>query len=259
MASRIRVVGRPKMRHPLLLVGLPGIGLVSKLAADHLVKITGAKKFASLYSKHFPNQVIAMKSGRMRLFSLRFYHKRIGERDVVVLKGDLQPLTIEGQYEVASDALDFFKSLGGKEVIAMAGYAVNRKTEKPVVYCTATDKKLFKKFLDIGAKKTEGTVPIVGLAGLLPGMAELTGMSGACLLAETPGNMIDAKGAAELLGFIGRFVGQKLDTRNLEERARKAEEALSKLEERVRAEQTNVPAVPGVAPEVIRKDITYIR
>lgn len=256
--SMIRVYSKPAMRDPLLLVGLPGIGLVSKLAADHLVKITGAKKFASLYSKNFPNQIIALKSGRMRLFSMRFYHKKIGSRDVVILRGDVQPLTVESQYDVCLEMLGFFKKLGGREVVAMAGYAVNKKNEKPVIYATSTDRGMFEKFLKLGAKKNENVVPVVGLAGLLPGIAGLLGMRGACLLAETPGNLIDAKGAAALLEIVGKLVGQKIDAKHLEQRAKKTEETLRKLEERARAEQPGM-GMPGMAPEVIKKDVTYIR
>jgi len=254
--SIIKVLSRPAMKDPLLLVGLPGIGLVSKLAADHLTKEKAAKKFAALYSRHLPNQAIAMKSGRMRLFSIRFYHRKMGSKDVVIVKGDLQPLTVEGQYEVAGDILDFFKELGGKTVVSMAGYAIIKKSEKPAVYCTSTDKALFKKFVSLGAKKTGRTVPIMGLAGLIPALAELNGMHGACLLAETPGNLIDAKAASAMLEVIGKLTGQKIDVKHLEEQAKKAEDALKKFEETARSEQATAP---GGAAEVIRKDITYIR
>src|SRR3989338_3780202 len=98
--SRIEVKEKPKLKAPILVVGLPGIGLVSKLAADNMVKSLKAKRFATLYSPHFPNQVLALKNGRLRLFSMKFFAAKVGKRDVVILKGDLQPLTVEGQYQV---------------------------------------------------------------------------------------------------------------------------------------------------------------
>ncbi|HLD76354.1 MAG TPA: PAC2 family protein, partial [Candidatus Norongarragalinales archaeon] len=124
---------RPVMKNPILVAGLPGIGFVSKLAVDHLAKTLDAERFASLYSPHFPNQVIAMKSGRLRPFTMRFYHKKMKHNDLILLRGDLQPLTVEGQYEVSAKILDYVAGLGGKYAVAMAGYAVNRVVEKPKV------------------------------------------------------------------------------------------------------------------------------
>ena len=46
-----------KLNDPILLVGLPGIGNVGNLVAEHLKNELKAKKFATLYSPHFPFQV----------------------------------------------------------------------------------------------------------------------------------------------------------------------------------------------------------
>ncbi|HLC47660.1 MAG TPA: PAC2 family protein, partial [Candidatus Norongarragalinales archaeon] len=153
--STIRVKREVKPKDPLMIVGLPGIGFVSKLAADHLIKVSKAQHFATLYSPNFPNQVIALKSGNLKLFSMRFFYKRFKGRDVIILKGDVQPLTVEGQYEVSAKILNYFKSMGGSEVVAMAGYAVNKKTEKPAIYATSNSRSHLKYFLDLGAKQNE--------------------------------------------------------------------------------------------------------
>jgi len=50
---------RPDLRAPILIEGLPGVGNVGKLAAEHLVEQMKAVKFADIYSKHFPPQVSA--------------------------------------------------------------------------------------------------------------------------------------------------------------------------------------------------------
>src|SRR3989344_1198400 len=183
--SFIRVKKKPSLKKPLLIVGLPGGGLVSKLAVDHLVKDFKAEKVATLYSPHFPNQVLAMKSGRLRLFSIGFYVAQMGGRDVLFLRGDLQPLTVEGQFEVSAKILSFAKDAGCKEVLAMAGFATSLKKGKPRVFCTSTDKKLFEKMASFGAVKGENVIPIVGMAGMVPALAKLFGLKGACLLVET--------------------------------------------------------------------------
>ncbi len=259
--SFVRARETPALCNPLLIVGLPGIGFVSKLAVDHLVSQLKAKRVATLYSPYFPNQVVALKSGRLRLFSMRFYVARLKQRDVVFLKGDLQPLTIEGQYEVSAKALSHFASLGGKEVVAMAGFAVNKRAENPRIYCTSTSKREFEKFLKLGAKKGTQIVPIVGLAGMLPALSPIFGATGVCLLVETPGNVIDAAGAKALVDVLGKMLGEKFDTKHLEEHAKKAEDLLKSMEQQaVQAQSEGVKAGEIAVPELAKREaLSYIR
>lgn len=253
--STIRVKREVKPKDPLMIVGLPGIGFVSKLAADHLIKVSKAQHFATLYSPNFPNQVIALKSGNLKLFSMRFFYKRFKGRDVIILKGDVQPLTVEGQYEVSAKILNYFKSMGGSEVVAMAGYAVNKKTEKPAIYATSNSRSHLKYFLDLGAKQNEAIVPIVGMAGLVPGIARLFDVKGSCLLVETQGQAIDAAGASSLLDMISKMVKEKIDTNELQGKAKKTEEVIRKIEQQaVREEQ----GMAGLADAPKKETLTYI-
>ncbi|OIO23070.1 hypothetical protein AUJ65_04450 [Candidatus Micrarchaeota archaeon CG1_02_51_15] len=256
--SFLRISKQVRAHDAVLLMGLPGIGLVSKLAADHLVKTLKATRIATLYSPHFPNQVLAEPSGALRPFKLSFYHKKVGKRDLMIMLGDIQPLTVEGQYEVAAKTLKHFASCNGSEVIAMAGYAVNRRSEKPNVYCAASGKEAFHSFEKIGCKKTEGTVPIVGMAGLVPALAPLYGLKGTCLLVETPGTNFDAIGAAALLEIIGKKMGAKFDAKGLEAQAKKAQAFVEKIEKQARQEATKATA-HAPATENQRDAVTYIR
>ena len=155
------------------------------------------------------------------MFSTRFFYKQCKSADIIFVKGDLQPLTVEGQYEVSGKILSYFRALGGSEVLAMAGYAVNSSPEQPAIYCTSTSKKKLADYMKMGAKKGKRPVPIVGMAGLLPALARLYGMDGTCLLVETPGHFIDAKGAIALVGLLSKRVGEKFETAKLSDRAKK--------------------------------------
>ncbi|MBS3069930.1 PAC2 family protein [Candidatus Micrarchaeota archaeon] len=253
--SFIRVKKKPSLKKPLLIVGLPGVGLVSKLAVDHLVKEFKAEKVATLYSPHFPNQVLAMKSGRLRSFSIGFYEKKFKNRDVLLVRGDLQPLTVEGQFEVAAKILEYARVAGCVDAIAMAGYATPEKKAKPAIYCACTDKGLFKRMNSFGATKPGKIVPIVGMAGVLPAMAKLYEMNGCCLLVETPGTPMDAAGAKALLEFISKMTGQKMAFATLEARVKKAE----KLFARMQPQQTPTLQPPAIPEAVSRDALRYIR
>jgi len=258
--SQVSVQRHVSAKDPLLVVGLPGIGFVSKLAVDHLVKQVKAKRIATIHSPYFPNQVIALKSGKLRMFSMRFYYKKLNKPDVIFLKGDIQPLTVEGQYEVCSAALEYFGSLGGNQVVSMAGFAVPPKPDKaPTIYCTSTSKSFFATFKKLGTKNVDKAVPIVGMAGLFPGLAKAYGMKGACLLVETPGSIIDSKGATALVKILGSVAGEKFATADLDVRAKKAEEMIRKLNEQAAPAEPKAGEMP--AEDIIKRNesLSYIR
>ena len=59
----IKENGVPKLDKPVLIEGLPGVGNVGKLAAEYLISKLEAKKMSSIYSKHFPPQVLIGETG----------------------------------------------------------------------------------------------------------------------------------------------------------------------------------------------------
>lgn len=258
LESFVSVKKKIRAKNALLVVGLPGVGLVSKMAVDHLVRETKAEPIAALYSPHFPNQVLALKNGKLRLFSIKFYFKRFKKRDAIFLRGDLQPLTVEGQYEVCSKALEFAKACGVTEVFAMAGFATQGKKDKPNVYCSSTSKRLFEDYLKLGAKQNNVIVPIVGMAGMLPALSKLFGMTGVCLLVETPGNAFDAQGAKTLISMLEKKTGEKFDTKKIDANVAKAEKMLSRMEAQ-HAQQQQTLAPPAIHETPGKDALRYIR
>ncbi|MFA6679764.1 MAG: PAC2 family protein, partial [Candidatus Methanomethylophilaceae archaeon] len=57
-STTIKVISKPVLKRPILIEGLPGIGNVGKITADFLASSLNAEKFASIYSEHFPPQVM---------------------------------------------------------------------------------------------------------------------------------------------------------------------------------------------------------
>ena len=226
-----------KLRQPILIAGLPCIGLVSKLTVDNLVKELKAKKIAALHSPFFPNQVLAMKGGKLKPFTIKLYYAKAGKQDLVLLTGDIQPLTVEGQYEVCNKILSYFNSIGGKKVIGMAGYSTANVGKTPKVFCAATSKAYFVQLKAIGGQKLAVHVPIVGMAGMLPALAKNYGMEGACLLAETPGTTIDSNAATALTGLLEKMLGTKINSTNLAKKASKTNDLIQKIEAQVQQQQ----------------------
>ena len=66
--------------NPVLIEGLPGLGLVGKIAMRYLIKQLKAQKIAYLYSPHFPYFVLVNKKGNVRLLRGAFYHWKKPQR-----------------------------------------------------------------------------------------------------------------------------------------------------------------------------------
>ena len=86
--------------------------------------------------------------------------------------GDSQSQTIEGQYEIADQILDFSEKHDVKSIATIGGYRMEPK-EKPKVFIAATSQEILDKALQAGATLSTSGSPIVGTAGLILGLGEI--------------------------------------------------------------------------------------
>jgi len=64
------------LENPIMVEGLPGVGHVGKLVADHLVEELQAEKIIEIYSPHFPPQVMVKKDGTIRQVRNEIYARQ---------------------------------------------------------------------------------------------------------------------------------------------------------------------------------------
>lgn len=253
MKETIIVSKKMKIKDPILVEGLPGIGLVGKLAAEHMIKELKAEKFAELYSSHFPHQVLMLKKGILRMLKNKFYVIKGKKHDIVLLVGDVQAVTPESQFEVCGTILDFFEKLGGKTIYTLGGYGVGRVVEKPRVFGSASHMRVVKEMQGYGILFGEARGSIIGAAGLLLGLGKLRGMQGVCLMGETHGGYVDAKSAQAVLEVLSKMLDLKLDLAKLEQRAKSSEKFMKRMEKE--AEKQKQVQEGGLAG----KELNYIR
>src|SRR3990170_7699565 len=143
---------KTELKNPVLIEGLPGMGMVGRIAARFLIKHLNAKRFAELYSPHFPYYVLVNKKGSVRLLRAEFFfwENPTGKNDLVFLIGDSQAQTIEGQYEVANSILEFATKLGVKTIVTVGGYR-KEVEEAPKVIAVSTNSDLLGKALQANA------------------------------------------------------------------------------------------------------------
>jgi uncharacterized protein (TIGR00162 family) len=230
------VTKKPKLNNPIFIEGLPGIGNVGKLAVEHLIEVTKAKKFAELISKDFPPQVFINPDGTVKLVNNEFYYRKAtkkDETDLVLLTGDYQGLSSQGQYELVETILNVISDLGVKKMYTLGGYGLGHDIKDPKVLFATTHKSLVKTLKKYGAifRKNEPGGGIIGASGLLLGLGKLRGLEGACFMGETPGYLVDPSSAKAVLKIIMKITKIKVDLSRLEEKAKEIEYIAQQLNE----------------------------
>lgn len=253
----IKTLEKVELREPILIEGLPGVGNVGKLAADYLRDQLPAKPLATIYSKFFPPQVYVGENGVIRLVSNELSYWKApasSQHDLLVLGGDYQGISPEGQYEITERVLDYCAGLGVREVFTLAGFAQGRVVEEPKVLGAATQVarvETMKKF-GVTFSRTDPGGGLIGASGLFLGLGRLFGMEGVCLMGETSGYFVDPHSAEAVLKVLARTLHLELDFAALEAKAKEIDRIAQKIHE---AEARTSESGAGPTP---REDLGYI-
>jgi len=244
-----------ELKNPILIEGLPGLGLVGKIATRYLIKKLDAKKFAYLYSPHFPYFILVNKKGSVRLLRGTFYFLRnqTEGNDLILFTGDSQAQTIEGQYEISDCILDFATLHNVKMIVTVGGYRMEVK-DKPKVIAAATNEEVLNEALQARAVLSSMGNPIVGTAGLILGLSRFKKIDALCLLGETRGYLPDPKAAKSVLEVLKTMLSLNVDLAGLDEEIEKADKMITRLQK--------IEEKRALQAEEIRKEedkrITYI-
>ena len=216
MESSVRMDRKVKLKDAVLIEGLPGIGFVANISAIHLIDSLKAEKFGELSSPYFQDLAISAGDGDIRspVHEL-YYSKASGSgRDVVILYGNTQALTVYGQYELCGRILSLAQDLDCKLVICIGGIKKDKIHDPPRLYCTATDFETLREIQSHGLEIFQGQ--IYGVAGLLLGLAKLRGVRGFSILVETLGASPDVAAAKVVLASLKKILGLGVDLEGLD-------------------------------------------
>lgn len=228
------------LKDPILIEGLPGVGHVGKLVADHIVEELNGELIIEIYSPHFPPQVMVKEDGTVRQVrnEIYAYHGKESEPDLLILIGDYQSATNEGHYELTSIFLDIAQEYHVKRIYALGGYGTGQFVEKPAVMGAATSPELVEEMKEQGVvfQENEPGGGIIGVSGLLLGLGSLRGLDAVCLMGVTSGYLVDPKAAQEVLRILSGILGIEVGMQALEERAKEMEKIICRLQEMERAQ-----------------------
>lgn len=224
----VKILEEPVLNNPLLIEGLPGIGLVGKLAADHMLDELKAKKFIELYSPYLPPQVSILDDGTIKLVNMEFHYWRGEKNDIILLTGEFQGITPDSQYHLSEKILDIAEKFNVSKIFTLGGLGTGGITEKPRVFGAVTKEDMIDELEKAGVV-FKGGGAIFGASGLLLGLGVLRGMDGVCLMGETHGQIIDAKSAKAVLKVLTQILGLKVDMAELAKKAKETEKQIGKV------------------------------
>jgi uncharacterized protein len=209
-----------KIKDPILFEGMPGIGNVGKITADFIQEEIKAKKIYEIFSYSFPHSVFVNENNLVDLPSISIYHKKVKNKDILILTGDIQPSDEESCYTFCEKILDIVQEYKGKEIITLGGIGLHSEPKKPKVYCTGNNKdyiKKFKKNLDLQDKIFGVVGPIIGVSGLLVGLAKKRNIDSIALLAETSAHPmhVGIKGSKEIIEILNKKYSLGINLKDL--------------------------------------------
>ena len=228
-----------EVESPILIEGLPGIGHVGKLVAEHIIHELGAKKIAQIHSIYFPPQVIIEEDSVIRLANNEIFFYKDDTHQILFLVGDFQSTSNEGHYLLADQYLKIADELGVRRIYTLGGFGVGHLVEEPRVLGAVNRIELKEEATGAGATFDNGEPAggIIGAAGLLLGLSAYHNIEGICLMGETSGYLVDPKSATSLLKVLSSLIDIEIDETKLIERGVEMERMMQKLIEGERGVQ----------------------
>jgi hypothetical protein len=222
-----------ELSDPVFVEGLPGVGHVGKLVAEHVVEETESTLVRRVFSEHFPPQVGVDEDGVASLADAEFYALETEGRDLVVLTGNHQASDTAGHYRVAEAFLDIAEEYECEEIFALGGVPTGELVEEYSVLGAVSDASLTPDLEDAGVefRAEEPAGGIVGTSGLLLGLGGQRGFDATCLMGETSGYLVDPKSARAVLEVLQDLLGFDVPFEALDERAEEMEEVIGRLQE----------------------------
>ena len=231
-----------ELEDPVFVEGLPGVGHVGKLVAEHLLDELDSTLVRRVYTEHFPPQVEIDDDGVASLTCAELHAVETDGRDLLVLVGDHQAGSNAGHYRLADAFLDVAEEAGCTELYALGGVPTGELVEEYDVLGAVTDADRIEGLESVGVefRPNEPAGGIVGISGLLLGLGERRGVDAVCLMGETSGYLVDPKSAQAVLEVLQELLGFEVDFASLEERADEMEDVISKIQE-MEGQSVDVP------------------
>ncbi len=233
----VKILKRPRLKKPYLIVAWPGMGEVAFKAASFLVEKLGAKEFASINPEGFfylAGSVVKdglLSTSELPESKFYFWKNKEGKNDLIIFLSNAQP-DLSRAESYSKIIIQLAKSFRVEKIISFASMpmAIDH-THDSGVWFAATCAELSNVLKKLGLNSL-GDSQISGMNGLFLGIAKREGLDGFCLLGEIPLYTIqieNPKASAAVLNALSMVTGIRIDSSGLSQQALTMEEEIDKL------------------------------
>lgn len=244
-------IDKEKLKDPIMIVGLPGIGNVGKYVADYLVEFLNASPIIEIYSKYFPPQVLIQTDNTVSFLKNIICLAHTENHDYLFLVGDYQSTESKGHYDLCIIYIDIALEFRINKIITLGGYQ-NLTLNKSLVLGSVNDSSMIKELEEDGVtfKKFEPIGGIVGISGLLLAFASLKNIKAVCLMGIISGYIADPKCSKNLLMILSKIIELKIKEDALDIQIKDMEKLIEKLTENSSCDRIQ-------KHETIEEDLVY--
>lgn len=222
---------KPKLRRASMIAAWPGMGMLAKLSADYLTQRLETRLFAEIYT---PRNDIYFKGsvGELGVDKHRLYYWKGDQQDLVVCSGENQPKSLETIYKLANQVVDIAEEFDVSRIYTFAAVP-HRYEEKPKVVGVVNKPELKGLLEEHGVMVAKGEGRIIGLNGLLIGVARGRGIEGICLMCEIRYlDIPQPRSSKAVLETLTSLLGIEVDMSGLERQAKEIDEKVKRLKKR---------------------------
>lgn len=212
-----------RLRNPIFVAGLPGMGLTGKQAVDYLTEKLNSEKVGYIVAPYLSSPVVTSYDGIIEDIPeelYRLYFAETDDKQFLLFTGTTQPLSPEWQHQLAYTVVKAIKEFNPRIMYTFAATPIYTYKREANVYCVASRKDLLEELSLYGVIPMFGEGAISGVNGLLIGYGKKFGIDGVILLGETylTGGR-DYIAPLSILKAFSRIVNIKIDLSKLEELA----------------------------------------
>jgi len=236
MDEIVRLYHRPRLKSPVMLASWPGIGNVSIIAANYLLRQLDFKDLGEIEPSAFFDAIGVLARDNIveepQFPQSQFYYwkNKKGPSDIILFIGEDQPPT-KG-YELANCVIDVAERFKvGRVYTCAAALSRMHHTEESRVWGVVTGPQM-KPELEKYELVQKGNLQISGLNGLLLGVAKERGIEGVCLLGEVPmyaTRIQNPAAAVAVLKALTRILGVEIDLTELADTARESTSRIKQM------------------------------
>ena len=216
------------VENPIIVEGVPDIGLVGSIAVSHMVQEQNFEEVGHIKSDLFPPVMVV--HDRKVLNPVRIFQKG----KLIAILSEI-PIDPKAGFILSKRLTEWYKEKGAQLIISISGTPIQERIDidEPQVFGTSNNESILKKMEEFGVQiLQEGFIS--GFYALILKSSIEIGLNSSILLAQCYSSYPDPGAAASILKILNKMTDLNVDVKQLIEQAEDL-----KVNYRALMEQTN--------------------